>query len=133
MVEEMKIMATSFKRSQACTATLNAPNPAAGHCQPMPLLKTPGHSQASLGQCLVGSQLLSPESCCTQGLICTMFKLDVEKAEEPEIKLPTSVGSSKKRENTRKTSTSTLLIMPKPFTVFIPIHSLSCVRLFATP
>ena len=35
------------------------------------------------------------------------------KAEEPEIKLPTSIGSSKKQENTRKTSTSTLLIMPK--------------------
>ena len=35
-----------------------------------------------------------------------MFKLDLEKAEEPEIRLPTSVGSSKKRENSRKTSTS---------------------------
>ena len=41
-----------------------------------------------------------------------MFKLDLEKAEEPEIKLPTSVGSSKKQENSRKTSTSALLIMP---------------------
>ena len=40
-----------------------------------------------------------------------MFKLDLEKAEVPEIKLPTSVGSSKKQENTRKTSTSTLLTM----------------------
>ena len=35
-----------------------------------------------------------------------MFKLDLEKAEEPEIKLPTSVGSSKKRESSRKTSAS---------------------------
>ena len=35
-----------------------------------------------------------------------MFKLDLEKAEEPEIKLPTSVGASKKQENSRKTSTS---------------------------
>ena len=43
-----------------------------------------------------------------------MFKLDLEKAEEPEIKLPTSVGSSKNQENARKTSTSALLIMPKP-------------------
>ena len=42
-----------------------------------------------------------------------MFKLDLEKAEEPEIKLPTSIGSSKMQENTRKTSTSALLIMPK--------------------
>ena len=44
-----------------------------------------------------------------------MFKLVLEKAEEPEIKLP-SVGSSKKQENSRKTSTSTLLTMPKPLT-----------------
>ena len=43
-----------------------------------------------------------------------MFKLDLEKAEEPEIKLPTSVGSSKKQESYRKTSTSALLTIPKP-------------------
>ena len=42
-----------------------------------------------------------------------MFKLDLEKAEEPEIKLPTSAGSSKKQESSRKTSTSALLTMPK--------------------
>ena len=48
-----------------------------------------------------------------------MFKLDLEKAEEPEIKLPTSVGSSKKQESSRKTSTSALLTMPKPLTVWI--------------
>ena len=48
-----------------------------------------------------------------------MFKLDLEKAEEPEIKLPTSVGSLKKQENSRKTSTSALLTMPKPLTVWI--------------
>ena len=46
-----------------------------------------------------------------------MFKLDLEKADEPEIKLPTSAGSSKKREISRKTSTSALLTMPKPLTV----------------
>ena len=46
-----------------------------------------------------------------------MFKLDLEKAKEPEVKLSTSVGSSKKQENSRKTSTSALLIMPKPLTV----------------
>ena len=40
-----------------------------------------------------------------------------EKAEEPEIKLPTSVGSSKKQESSRKTSISALLTMPKPLTV----------------
>jgi len=46
-----------------------------------------------------------------------MLKLVLEKAEEPEIKLPTSVGSSKKQESSRKTSTSALLTMPKPLTV----------------
>ena len=46
-----------------------------------------------------------------------MFKLDLDKAEEPEIKLPTSFGSSKKQESSRKTSTSVLLTMPKPLTV----------------
>ena len=60
MVEVMKIMATSFKRSHAYTATLSAHNPAAGHHQPTPSLETPGHSQATLGQCLVGSLFLSP-------------------------------------------------------------------------
>ena len=48
-----------------------------------------------------------------------MFKLVLEKAEEPEIKLPTSAGSSKKQENSSKTSISTLLTMPKPLTVWI--------------
>ena len=43
-----------------------------------------------------------------------MFKLVLEKAEEPEIKLPTSAGSWKKQESSRKTSTSALLTMPKP-------------------
>ena len=45
-----------------------------------------------------------------------MFKLVLEKAEEPEIKLPTSAGSWKKEESSRKTSTSALLTMPKPLT-----------------
>ena len=44
-----------------------------------------------------------------------MFKLALEKAEEPEIKLPTSAGSWKKQESSRKTSISALLTMPKPF------------------
>ena len=48
-----------------------------------------------------------------------MFKLDLEKAEEPGIKLPTSAGSSKKQESSRKTSTSALLTTPKPLTVWI--------------
>ena len=48
-----------------------------------------------------------------------MFKLDLEKAEEPEIKLPTSAVSLKKQESSRKTSTSALLTTPKPLTVWI--------------
>ena len=48
-----------------------------------------------------------------------MFKLDLEKAEEPEIKLPTSAGSLKKQESSRKPSISALLTMPKPLTVWI--------------
>ena len=46
-----------------------------------------------------------------------MFKLVLEKAEEPQIRLPTSAGSSKKQERSRKTSISALLTMPKPLTV----------------
>ena len=46
-----------------------------------------------------------------------MFKLVLEKAEEPEIKLPTSAGSWKKPESSRKTPISALLTMPKPLTV----------------
>ena len=48
-----------------------------------------------------------------------MFKLDLEKKEGSEIKLLTSFGSLKKQESSRKTSTSTLLTMPKPLTVWI--------------
>ena len=48
-----------------------------------------------------------------------MFRLDLEKPEEPEIKLPTSGGSSKKQESSRKTSISALLTIPKPLTVWI--------------
>ena len=51
-----------------------------------------------------------------------MFKLVLKKAEEPEIKLPTSAGSSKKQESSRKTSISALLTMPKPLTVWIIIN-----------
>jgi len=48
-----------------------------------------------------------------------MFKLDLEKAEEPEIKLSTYTGSLKKQEISRKTFTSALLTMPKPLTIWI--------------
>ena len=48
-----------------------------------------------------------------------MFKLDLEEAEEPEIKLPTFTGSWKKQESSRKTTISALLTMPKPLTKWI--------------
>ena len=51
-----------------------------------------------------------------------MYKMDLEKAEEPEIKSPTSTESSKKQENSRKTSISALLTMPNPLTVWITIN-----------
>ena len=56
-----------------------------------------------------------------------MFKLDLEKGEEPEIKLPTSIGSSEKQEFQKKTSTTVLQTMPKPFSVWITIN---CGKLF---
>ena len=51
-----------------------------------------------------------------------MFKLVLEKSEEPEITLPTSAGSWKTQESSRKTSISALLTMPKPLTVWITIN-----------
>ena len=51
-----------------------------------------------------------------------MFKLDLEKVEEPETKLPAASGSQKKQDSSRKTSTSALLTMPKPLTVWITIN-----------
>ena len=84
MVEVMKIMATSFKRSCACTASLIAPDPAAGQHRPMHLLETPGHSRQVwvsllwghcsflLGSCahrvlFVPSNRLFPQSCGSSG------------------------------------------------------------------
>ena len=72
MVEIMKITATSFKRSLEHTAVLSASDPEAGHSGTTPPLETPEHSWACLGQFLVGSLLLSPGSCCTQGFVCAL-------------------------------------------------------------
>ena len=70
MVEVMEITVTSFKGSHVGTAALSAPEPAAGHCRPMPLLETPGHSQ---GQSLVGVMLLSSGSWYVQGVFAFVF------------------------------------------------------------
>ena len=72
MVEVVKIMVTYFKRSHAHTATLIAPDPLAGHHRPTPLREVPGHSQARVGQSLVGSLLLYPGSWCTQAFVCAL-------------------------------------------------------------
>ena len=72
MVEVMKIMASSFKRSHACTATLSVPNPATNHHRPTPLPETPGHLRASLDQSLAGSLLLSPGSWYAQSSVCAL-------------------------------------------------------------
>ena len=55
----------------------------------------------------------------TWNLNFQMFKLVLEKAEDPEIKLPTFIGSLRKQKSSRKASTSALLTMPKPLTVWI--------------
>ena len=68
----MKIMVSSFKRSHAHTAALNASDPEAGHCWSKPPLETPGHSWANLSHFLVGSLLLSPASWCSQGFVCAL-------------------------------------------------------------
>ena len=62
MDKVMKTLVPSFKRSHACTATLTAPNPAAGHLQLTPPLETSGHSQATWASLLWGhcSLLLGP-------------------------------------------------------------------------
>ena len=65
-------MATSFKRSPSGTVVFSVHGSATGHSQPSPLPETPGHLQASLGQSLVQSLLLSPESWYTQGYVCAL-------------------------------------------------------------
>ena len=68
VVEVMKIMEASFKRSHSCTAALSPSDPAAGHRRP----ETPEHSWTCLGQSLVGSQVLSPGSWCAPGSVCAL-------------------------------------------------------------
>ena len=93
MVKVMKIMVTSFKGPMH--ALLHAaPNPAAGHCQPMPLLETPGHSQASRDQSFVGSLLLSAGSWCTQGFVCAPSSLFPQSCASSVVRL--MVTSSKR-------------------------------------
>ena len=64
VVEVMKILVTSFRRSHILTAALSATDPEADYCRPRPPPETPGHSWAHVGQFVVGSLLLSPGSRC---------------------------------------------------------------------
>ena len=73
MVEIIKIMVTSlFQKIPCMYSYTQCPNPAAGHRQPMPLLETPRNSQASLGQSLLGSLLLSHGSWWAQSSVCAL-------------------------------------------------------------
>ena len=63
-----------LQKVRAHTAALSASNPAAGHPRPTPPPEAPEHWQASLGQSLVGSLLLSPGSWCAQGFVCALPK-----------------------------------------------------------
>ena len=74
------------------------------------------------GEALYSQQKQDQELTVAQTMNFLMFKLVLEKTKEPEIKLPTSAGSSKKQESSRKTSISALLTMPKPLTVWITIN-----------
>ena len=61
-----------LQKVRAHTGALTVPDLIVDHCQPTPLLETPGHSQACLGQSLVGSLLLSPGSWSAQGFLCAL-------------------------------------------------------------
>ena len=72
MTRVMAVTVTSFRRTPDSTVVSSAPDPTADHCQPTPPPETPGHSQASLAQSLLGSLLLSPGSWCTEGFVCAL-------------------------------------------------------------
>ena len=104
MVEAMKIIVTSFKRSPPCTAALSASDTEAAHRLLTPPLETPGRSRACLGQFLVVSLLLSPGSLCKQGFACALQK-----------------------------SVSPVLCKFWWLSVSQSVQSLNCVQLFVTP
>ena len=92
-------------------------NPKERHCQRMfKLLHNCIHLNMLAKQ---RSKFSKPDFNSTWNVNFQLFKLDFEKAEEPEIKLSTSVGSLKKWESSRKTSTPALLTMPKPLMLWI--------------
>ena len=97
MVEVMKVMVTSFKRSPAGTATLSVPNPAAGQHWTMPPPEIPRHSWASLGQSLMGSLLLSPGSWCAQDSVCPLQESVSQSCVSPGGSMVGLMATSSKR------------------------------------
>ena len=95
-------------------------NPREGQWERMSKTTTQLHAFPMLVRLCSKPFNLGFSSTCTKNF--QMYKLGLEKAEEPGIKLPTSAGSSKKQRSSRKTSTSALLTMPKPLTVWITIN-----------
>ena len=91
-------------------------NPKERQCQRMFKLL---HNCTHLTRQQSNAQNSKPSFNSTWTMNFQMFKLVLEKAEEPEIKLPTSAGSPKKQKSSRKTSTSVLLTTQKPLTVWI--------------
>ena len=86
----------------------------------IPQTTTQGYSSHTLvKQCSIFSK---PGFSNTWTVNLQIFKVVLEKAEEPEIKLPKSAGSSKKQESSRKTSFTALLTMPTPLTVWITMN-----------
>ena len=65
-------LVTFFEKAYGRTVVFNAPYPMAGYCRSTPPPETPGHSQGSLAQSLLGSLLLSSGSQCTQGFVCSL-------------------------------------------------------------
>ena len=80
------------------------------------------HSAVLVFHSVAGTKFSKPGFSNTSTVKFQMFKWVLEKAEEPEIKLQTSDGSSKKQEGSRRTSIFALLTMPKPLTVWITIN-----------
>ena len=102
MVEVMKIMATSFKRLHASTATLSVPNPAAGHRQPTPQPETLEYSQTSLD--LVRSLLLCPGTLYAQSSVCALPCLPYyQKGSLPISHIPQLLGPRNESKNTKPT------------------------------
>ena len=100
--EGMKLMATSFKSSHACTAALSAPSPAAGHRRPTPPLETPGHSQQ------VWASLLWGHCSFLLVLLCTGFCLC-----PPRVCFPDCVSSGGSMVGLMATSSKRAYAIPK--------------------